>query len=94
LFANRGIYQNYQMGSWNLGIHCGLREEKRDKIASPSRFCRRLDFANTKSWRKNTYTLDSVVWWSLVSQGSWNFSGCNISDGTCDKICSLTHIRG
>jgi hypothetical protein len=42
---------------------------------------------------KNTYTLDSAVRWSLVSQGSQNFSSCNISGGNRDKICSSTHIR-
>jgi hypothetical protein len=37
--------------------------------------------------------LGSAMWWSLVSQGGWNFSSCNISNRNRDKICSSAHIR-
>jgi hypothetical protein len=79
------------MGNWTFRIHCRLWKKKRDKIASPGRFCRGLDFSNTKFRRRNSYTLDSTVRRSLVSLRS-GIGSCNILGGSCNKICSSTHI--
>jgi hypothetical protein len=50
LFANKEAFTRIIKWGAELRIYRRFREKKRDKIATPGRFCRRLDFADTKLW--------------------------------------------